>query len=526
MRMALALSADDESRLGASLIEALAQIELQHYEAATLQLSKCDKHLQTVSEHLVNAQSIGMKDVIEKERQLTDAASSSIDALLLWIFTGMLVVPALFLFAKRRFYLPLARLDSGLARVSHGDFSVRIEVFREDELGRLNKHFNRMTEVLNQRRENDRQRAHNLTERLGRLLDESSNEIYVFNAQTLRFIQVNRGAQENLGFNFKEFSNLTLLDLMPDHDQKSFDALLDPLKSGERERETFSAVQRRKDGSLYPVEVSLQFSGRENPPVFVAIAQDISERQRAENEIIKLNEELEHRVVERTEQLEAVNRELESFSYSVSHDLRAPLRSMDGFSQALIEDYDERLDDRGKNYLMRIRTASQRMGQLIDDLLNLSRLTRSEVHRLQVDLSAMACEITSDLKHTAPERKAEFTIESNMKSIADHRLIRVALENLLGNAWKFTEKNEYSKIEFGSVHQGSEQVFFIRDNGAGFDMAYADKLFGAFQRLHSATEFQGTGIGLATVQRVIHRHGGRIWAEGVVGEGATFYFTL
>jgi len=526
MRVALARASDAESHLGSSLIETLAQIELSHYDEAESRLATCDMLLHTISEHLIEAQAAGLKDIIEKEKALTSAATSSVQALMVWIVAGVIVVPALALFARRRVYRPLSKLDLGLARVAKGDFGVKIEVAREDEIGRLNRHFNRMTEILDYRAEEERQRAHNLTERLGRLLDESSSEIYIFEWETLRLIQVNRGAQENLGYSAEEMSGMTLLDLMTSEDCKTLVSLIEPLKSGERDRETFIAMLCRKNGSSYPVEVRLQFSRKENPPVFVAIGLDITERRRAEAEIIKLNEELENRVRERTAQLETVNRELEAFSYSVSHDLRAPLRSLDGFSQAIIEDYGERLDDKGRGYLMRIRGASQRMGQLIDDLLNLSRLARTGMRRISVDLSAMVCEITSDLIHTAPDRKVEFSINPGIVSTADPRLIRIALENLIGNAWKFAEKNNSARIEFGSVQQGAEQVFFVRDNGAGFDMAYADKLFGAFQRLHSASEFQGTGVGLATVQRIIHRHGGRVWAEGAVGKGATFYFTL
>ncbi|MBN2147430.1 MAG: PAS domain S-box protein [Anaerolineales bacterium] len=236
--------------------------------------------------------------------------------------------------------------------------------------------------------------------------------------------------------------------------------------------------------------------------------------------------ELEKRVEERTAELVAVNQELEAFSYSVSHDLRAPLRAIDGFSQALLEDYMACLDDVGQDYLRRVQGASRKMGQLISDLLKLSRLTRGEMRHEQVDLSAIATEIVAELRSTQPERQVSFIIAPHLVTNGDPHLLRVALENLLGNAWKFTSKQEIAQIEFGSKPVGHEMVYLVRDNGAGFDMTYASKLFGAFQRLHSLAEFEGTGIGLATVQRVIHRHGGRIWAEGQVGVGAVFYFTL
>ena len=245
------------------------------------------------------------------------------------------------------------------------------------------------------------------------------------------------------------------------------------------------------------------------------LERELAERQRAE-------ETLERRATE----LAAVNQELEAFSYSVSHDLRAPLRSIDGFSQALLEDYADALDDEGKDHLNRVRSNTQRMGELIDDLLSLSRVTRSEMRWEQVDLSGLAQTIAAELREREPERQVEFAIADGVTSHGDSHLLRVALENLLGNAWKFTGKHPSARIEFGATSDQGQQAYFVRDDGAGFDMTYADKLFGAFQRLHPGTDFTGTGIGLATVQRVIHRHGGRIWAEGAVEQGATFFFTL
>ena len=241
---------------------------------------------------------------------------------------------------------------------------------------------------------------------------------------------------------------------------------------------------------------------------------------------LKYNEaHLEKLVEDRTQELENINRELEAFSYSVSHDLRTPLRTLDGFSQLLLEDYGPSLDETAKNYLQRIRHGAQRMGEIIENLLSLSRVSRSELKLTHCNLSELARTSINQLMEQHPGRQIELVINDDMTAFADEKLISIVLDNLLGNAWKYTAKNSHTHIEFDTSNHGQETVFHIRDNGAGFDMRYADKLFSAFQRLHGA-EFEGTGIGLATVQRIIHRHGGRIWAEAELDKGACFYFTL
>jgi signal transduction histidine kinase len=263
-------------------------------------------------------------------------------------------------------------------------------------------------------------------------------------------------------------------------------------------------------------------------------------QKQAEKEIIKINQELEQRVTARTAELEALNRELEAFSYTVSHDLKTPLRSIRGFAQAIAEDYSDKLDDAGRDYLRRLTSAGGRMTQLIDAMLSISRLTRRELMGKSVNLSSAAEVIAHDLKTNEPNREVEFLIAKGVKAHGDSGMLEIALRNLFDNAWKFTGKHTSARIEFGAIECGvrntecgtipnsetGKTVYFVSDDGSGFSMQYADKLFQPFRRLHSESEFPGLGIGLATVSKIINKHGGKIWAEAEPEKGATFYFTL
>jgi light-regulated signal transduction histidine kinase (bacteriophytochrome) len=292
--------------------------------------------------------------------------------------------------------------------------------------------------------------------------------------------------------------------------------IVDRVRQSEQVRH-FETVRQTKDGRLVDISLTVSPLTDEHGTLIgiSGIARDITARKWADEELKR-----------QARLLEATNKELEAFSYSVSHDLRAPLRSLEGLSLALLEDCSERLDETGKDYLKRIRGEIERMGQLIEDLLQLALATRMELRRESVDLSALAASRAEEVRKQWSGRQVELIVESELKAEGDCRLLGIVLDNLLGNAWKFTSGRERATVEVGAERLDRKTVYFVRDNGAGFDMTYAGKLFGVFQRLHAATEYPGTGIGLALVQRIVHRHGGRVWAEGAVDKGTTVYFTL
>jgi PAS domain S-box-containing protein len=338
--------------------------------------------------------------------------------------------------------------------------------------------------------------------------------------------------EKMIGFTPEEILERPLNDFIVEEDFNAlFIKLTEELAKPPAERDismTMTARHKTKDNRIVETEfnASWLFDDHGQTIGVQGSSRDIRERKKAEAKIRKLNEELEQRVKERTFQLEAVNEELEAFAYSVSHDLRAPLRAMDGFSGILQKEYSTKLDDQGRHYLERIQVASNRMGELINNLLTLSRVTRGSINYEQIDLSKLAADTFAALQEAEPKRKTRFEITPGLSARGDATLLQLVMENLLGNAWKFSANEKETRIKVGQTTIQGKEAFYICDNGAGFDMTYADKLFGAFQRLHRVEEFTGTGIGLATVQRIINRHGGKIWAESEVGNGATFYFTL
>ncbi|MGO9837183.1 MAG: sensor histidine kinase [Polyangiaceae bacterium] len=326
----------------------------------------------------------------------------------------------------------------------------------------------------------------------------------------------NKGAERLFGYDAEDAIGQPISLLLPPGRQGEEAELIAGLANGEPAT-AFEAVRRRKDGSNVDVSVTISPIRDSRGDLVGAsmAARDMSDWKRAQAEVLRARETAEE-----------ANRELEAFNYSVAHDLRAPLRGIDGFCQVLLEDYGETLDAAGQHHLRRVRDAAQHMGRLIDSLLALSRVTRAGLRSQRVDLSDLARTAAERLKESQPDRVVEFVIGDGFTAKGDSALLGAAIENLLGNAWKFTRNKPSARIEFGSIQEGGRTAYFVRDNGAGFDMAFVSKLFGVFQRLHPPSEFEGTGVGLATVQRIVHRHGGRVWAEGKVGEGACFHFTF
>lgn len=422
---------------------------------------------------------------------------------------------------------PLLVQDKVIGTLSFGTCSRRR--FGDDELETMQAVTNLVAMALN--RVETEAALHRADEQYRRLFATTLQGV-VYQDVTGEIISMNPAAERILGKTRAEFLGSSSVGEEHDTirtDGSPFPGLEHPamvaLRTGRQVTNVVMGVYNpvRKEHRWINVDaVPLFRPGRAEPYQVYTAFEDITERKRSEDRVRRLNEELQLRAG----QLAASNRELEAFAYSVSHDLRAPLRSIDGYGRILLEEYRDRLDDDGRDALERVGRATRRMNRLIDDLLTLSRVARTEMRLQTVSLDRLARAVLRDLQQAEPDRGVTCTIADELTVRADRNLMRVVLENLLGNAWKFTARQPAARIEFGVTEMTGRRVFFVRDNGAGFDMTHAGRLFGAFQRLHSADEYPGTGIGLATVQRILLRHGGRIWAEGVVGKGATFYFNL
>ncbi len=413
------------------------------------------------------------------------------------------------------------RMEITAMRADGSEFPVELAITRTSSEGP--PMFTGFIRDITERKRAD-ERLRDSKERYRTLFESNPSPMWVFDLETLSFLAVNAAAIRHYGYSREEFLAMTIKDIRPRED---IPALLDALaRTTGGLDETGQWRHRKKDGAFIDVESSshqLRWRGRDASLVLI---NDITERKRAEDEIRQLNVELEERVTRRTAELEGANKELEAFSYSVSHDLRAPLRAVDGFSQAVLDDYGAKLPEQGRRYLQTIRHGAQRMGLLIDDLLTFSRLSRLPLRKQAVNMTELTREALEELNGFRQGRQLDVRIDDLPSCEGDPALLKQVWVNLLSNAIKYTRKREAAVVEVRSRQENGEKVYSVSDNGTGFSMEYAHKLFGVFQRLHRAEEFEGAGVGLAIVQRVVHRHGGRVWAEAVVNRGATFNFTV
>lgn len=486
----------EEAQKSLESLRAIADQAISSEPGARAKAMIASQHLLEALERIAHAQI----SINERSDRVYEALESEKFQPAVWgVFTTLiffLIILILGLRATFSIKNTLQGLRKATEAISRGDFSSRAPIAEEDEIGQVAFAFNRMAENLQES-----------TVTIGyfeSVIESMLDCVIVLDPHGV-IRRVNQMTLTTFGYGKEE--------LLGEHVQLLFPeglTLVSSLYNAEK-------VCVSREGKKIPVAVSLTplADGKDDDGGYVCVIEDITERKRTETEI-----------QQRNLALASANRELEAFSYSVSHDLRAPLRAVDGFSHALLEDCGDHLDETCKGYLKRVRAATQSMGKLIDDLLNLSRLSRTAMSVAKVDLSAIANDIIKRLQEAEPNRDMEIRVQEKIWAQVDPSLIKIALENLLSNAWKYTSKHAKGHIEFGVVSTPRGQALFVRDDGAGFDMAYAQRLFGAFQRLHSSSEFPGTGIGLATVQRIIHRHGGLIWAESQVEKGAIFYLTL
>lgn len=461
---------------------------------------------------------------IDEDEALNDLKGTRLYALGTFLAVFGLVA-FLVLYFMRSVVQPLKVFSSTAIRIAGGDYDVSVPVRSKDEIGVLSEAFNSMARGIKDRSEALAQSKERLSnaQRIAHIgnwdWDMVKNELY-WSDEIYRIFGI---PKTEFGTTYEAF----LGSVHPEDRDLVKTAVSDALSLGSHYSIDHRIVLPSGELRIVHEQAEVIQDAFGTPLMMSGTVQDVTERKTAEDEVRQLNAELEDKVRERTIELEAAVKGLESFSYSVAHDLRAPLRTIDGFSQAFIEDYGERIGPEGHDYLRRIREGSQRMGLLIDDLLKLSYVTRTEMKREEVDLSLLAEAVDTEQKKTVAGREVECIIAQGLKTTGDQGLLRIVLDNLLGNAFKFTGKTAHARVEFYSTgKEGARTIYCVRDNGVGFDMRYYGKLFIPFQRLHSSVDFHGTGIGLATVERIILRHGGRVWAEGEASKGAAFYFTI
>jgi PAS domain S-box-containing protein len=445
---------------------------------------------------------------------------------ILVIFISFVIAYLLSRTLQKQISIPILALAYTARAISdRHDYSVRARKFSEDELGLLTDAFNHM---LGRIQEQTLAISEGET-RVRAIINSAMSAVIVIDANGI-ITDWNARAEKMFGWPRHEALGRELAELIIP--QQFREAHRNGIKyflntgKGPVLDQLLEMSALRSDGSEFPAELSISVMKTEDKIAFCGFVTDITERKQAEEEIRSFNLKLEQKVDERTQELHAANKELEAFSYSVSHDLRAPLRSIHGYMNIFSEEYGNTLDDEGKRLIDTVLRNGQKMGQLIDDLLAFSQLGRKELIRTPVSIKDMVSNIWEDIRRTEKNRTIQFNLHQVHEAFADQITIRQVWTNLISNAVKYTKAKDEAIIEIGSDDKGDELVYYIKDNGAGFDMKYYDKLFGVFQRLHSFHEFEGTGVGLAIVQRVISRHGGKIWAEAKVNEGATFYFSL
>jgi PAS domain S-box-containing protein len=462
---------------------------------------------------------VSTKHLEEKLKQHYEVIIAGIPALLI-------VSYLLAIWLQRYFSEPIITLAHRLNRIAdEGDFDVHIESDEPNEVGSLYRSVNQLLKTIRE----TQYRLQQGEARLDGIIAIAGSGIISID-EDHRIILFNREAEHIFGYSPHEVINRPLSMLLPERFRKQHENQIDEFSTAEVDANSPMArvdiYGLRKNGEEFPLEAVISKMMFEGKQIFTVAFNDVSQRRQAERELAAYRSHLEEIVDERTSELRAKNRELEAFSYSIAHDLRAPLRSITSFSQILQEDAGDKLNPEETEHLSRIIKAGNRMADLIDDILDLARIGRSQLLAVEVDLSAMVEKIVQHLQANEPGRTVKWEIQPHLMVRGDSQLLRLMMDNLIGNAWKYTSKNEQAIISFGVIEQQGKRVFYVRDNGVGFDMQYASQLFGVFQRLHREEEFEGTGIGLATVQRIVQLHGGSIWAEAVLGKGATFFFTL